>query len=65
MATDYAAEGTSSGRSQAHSSDSTIVLGNHKMKRTVIAAALAASIAISLPLLSAAGQSSGNDTDAW
>ena len=35
------------------------------MKRTVIAAALAASLAISLPLLSAAQQSSGNDTDAW
>lgn len=34
------------------------------MKRTVIAAALAASVAISLPLLSA-GQSSGTDTDAW
>jgi alpha-glucosidase len=35
------------------------------MKRTVIAAALAASLAISLPLLGAAQQSSTNGADAW
>ena len=41
------------------------VLRNHDMKRTVIAAALAASVALAAPLLRAAGPSSGNDSDAW
>src|ERR1700757_1854538 len=66
LATITVAGGASIGkRPGARGSTAAPRLRNRKMKRTAIAATLAASAAISLPLLSATAQSSRNNTDPW